>query len=87
MNTKNKNSDSTPTSWPEPIGASKSKSRLVKNKLRLDKKNAKLMGVCSGLANWTGVDVNVWRIGFVLAALFSVGAPILIYLAIGLIVD
>ena len=56
-------------------------------KLRLDRPNGKLMGVCSGLANWTGIDVNIWRVGFVLAAIFSVGAPILIYLAIGLIVD
>jgi len=76
----------TQTSWPEPIGSTKG-NKPVKSKLRLDKKNAKLMGVCSGLANWTGVDVNIWRIGFVLAALFSIGAPILIYLAIGLIVD
>ncbi len=84
MATKNRKSET--TSWLEPIGSTKG-NKPVKSKLRLDKKNAKLMGVCSGLANWTGVDVNIWRIGFVLAALFSVGAPILIYLAIGLIVD
>lgn len=59
----------------------------TKNKLRLDKRNGKLMGVCSGLANWSGIDVNILRIGFVLAALFGVGAPVLIYLAFGLIVD
>lgn len=84
MTTKNRKAET--TSWPEPIGSSKG-NKPVKSKLRLDKKNGKLMGVCSGLANWTGVDVNIWRIGFVLAALFSIGAPILIYLAIGLIVD
>ena len=84
MTTKNRKAQT--TSWPEPIGSSKG-NNPVKSKLRLDKKNGKLMGVCSGLANWTGVDVSIWRIGFVLAALFSVGAPILIYLAIGLIVD
>ncbi|GAB5489616.1 MAG: hypothetical protein Pars2KO_31860 [Parasphingorhabdus sp.] len=81
-----KNSKTETTSWPEPIGSSKA-NKPVKSKLRLDKKNAKLMGVCSGLANWTGVDVNIWRVGFVLAALFSIGAPVLIYLAMGLIVD
>ena len=84
MTTKNRKAET--TSWPEPIGSTKG-NKPVKSKLRLDKKNGKLMGVCSGLANWTGIDVNIWRIGFVLAALFSIGAPVLIYLAIGLIVD
>jgi phage shock protein C len=84
MTTKNEKSGT--NSWPQPIGSTKG-NKPVKSKLRLDKRNGKLMGVCSGLANWTGVDVNIWRIGFVLAALFSIGAPILIYLAIGLIVD
>lgn len=88
MAIKNKSTGSQPSSWPEPIGSNKgSKPPMTKNKLRLDKANAKLMGVCSGLANWSGIDVNILRIGFVLAALFGVGAPVLIYLAIGLIVD
>lgn len=51
----------------------------------LDKSNSKLMGVCSGIANYFDWDVNLIRIAFVLAALFGVGAPVLIYLAIGLI--
>lgn len=59
----------------------------MKTKLRLDRANGKLMGVCSGLANWSGIDVSILRIIFVLAAIFGVGAPVLIYLAIGLIVD
>ncbi|MEP0076190.1 PspC domain-containing protein [Parasphingorhabdus sp.] len=45
------------------------------------------MGVCSGLANWSGIDVSILRIIFVLATIFGVGAPVLIYLALGLIVD
>ena len=59
----------------------------TKNKLHLDKANGKLMGVCSGLANWTGMDANLLRIIFVLATIFGFGSAILIYLAIGLIVD
>lgn len=51
----------------------------------LDKSSGKLMGVCSGIANYFDWDVNIIRIGFVLATLFGVGAPVLIYLAIGLI--
>ncbi|MEW4468017.1 PspC domain-containing protein [Parasphingorhabdus sp. JC815] len=55
--------------------------------LRLDKPNGKLMGVCSGLSNWSGIDANVLRIIFVLAAIFGFGSAILVYLVIGLIVD
>jgi phage shock protein C len=51
----------------------------------LDKSNSKLMGVCSGIANYFDWDVNLIRIAFVLAALFGIGAPVLIYLVIGLI--
>ena len=51
----------------------------------LNKSNSKLMGVCSGIANYFDWDVTLIRIGFVMAALFGVGAPVLIYLAIGLI--
>ena len=54
---------------------------------RLDKTNGKLFGVCSGLANWSGVDALIWRIGFVAAVLLGVGFPVLIYLAIALIAD
>ena len=75
------------TSWPEPIGSTKSSNKPVKSKLRLDKANGKLMGVCSGLSNWSGVDANILRLIFVLATVFGFGSAILIYLAIGLIVD
>jgi len=75
------------SSWPEPISSSERKNSSMKDKLRLDKANGKLMGVCSGLANWSGMDVNVLRIIFVLATIFGFGSAILIYLAIGLIVD
>ena len=54
---------------------------------RLDKPGGKLFGVCSGLANWSGVDALIWRVGFVGAVLLGMGFPILIYLAIALIAD
>ena len=53
----------------------------------LDKRNAKLMGVCAGLAPWTGIDVIWFRIGFVAATLMGIGFPVLIYLLIGFIAD
>ncbi len=84
-----KNEDRKPRSsnWPEPTKSSKESNQPMKNKLKLDKANGKLMGVCSGLANWSGMDVNLLRLIFVLATIFGFGSAIIIYLAIGLIVD
>lgn len=54
---------------------------------RLDRANAKLMGVCGGIGNYAGIDATLVRIAFVAATLFGFGAPLLLYLAIGLIAD
>ena len=54
---------------------------------RLDKGNAKLAGVCSGIGNYFGIDPLLVRIGFVAATLFGFGSPILIYIAVALIAD
>lgn len=54
---------------------------------RLDRTNAKIWGVCSGISNSTGIDPMFIRIGFVVGALASVGTAALIYAAIGLIAD
>jgi len=49
-------------------------------KFRVDKANAKVAGVCAGLGETTGLDPNVIRIGFVLAAIFgSFIAAMIIY--------
>ena len=54
---------------------------------RLDKNNAKLAGVCSGIGNYFGIDPLLVRIGFVAATLLGFGAPVLIYIATALIAD
>lgn len=41
-----------------------------------DKRNGKLMGVCAGIADYTGFDVNLVRVCF-LAAVFMSGGGIL----------
>ena len=41
-----------------------------------DKRNGKLMGVCAGIADYTGFDVALVRIGF-LAAVFMSGGSVL----------
>lgn len=54
---------------------------------RLDKTNAKFMGVCSGIARHFGWDATLVRLGFVIGTLVGFGSLILVYLAIGLIAD
>ncbi|MBK6802524.1 MAG: PspC domain-containing protein [Novosphingobium sp.] len=54
---------------------------------RLNKAEGKVMGVCSGIADYTNVDVTLVRVGFVLGTLLGFGSLILVYLAIGLIAD
>lgn len=54
---------------------------------RLDKANAKLFGVCGGIANYFAIDPTWVRIGFVAGTLIGFGSLILVYLAIALIAD
>lgn len=54
---------------------------------RLDRSNAKFMGVCGGIANYFGWDANLVRIAWAIGTILGFGSLILIYLAIGLIVD
>ena len=53
----------------------------------LGKDRAKVMGVCSGIADYFNVDVNLVRVGWALGTILGFGSLILIYLAIGLIAD
>jgi phage shock protein C len=51
-----------------------------------DKANGKFMGVCAGIADYTGVDPLLVRVGFVLigfATGFMGGAQLLAYVLIG----
>jgi phage shock protein C len=53
----------------------------------LDKRNGKFMGVCSGLADFTGIDVLWWRIGAVLGTIAGAGILPIAYLVIGWMAD
>jgi phage shock protein C len=48
----------------------------------LDKSNAKWLGVCSGIADYTGIDVVVVRIVTVLGTIFGSGTLLFVYLVI-----
>ena len=53
----------------------------------LDKQNAKWLGVCSGIADYTGVDVTWVRVGTVLGTILGSGFLIIAYLVIGWIAE
>ncbi|MEO0690500.1 MAG: envelope stress response membrane protein PspC [Pseudomonadota bacterium] len=57
-----------------------------RTKLYRDKQNAKIMGVCSGIAEYTGIDAFWIRLGMV-ALTISLGWPILAYFAAGFILN
>lgn len=54
-----------------PVGQPASRTRFYR-----DKQNGKLMGVCAGIADYTGFDVSLVRVCF-LAAVFMSGGSVL----------
>jgi phage shock protein C len=51
-----------------------------------DKVNGKFMGVCSGIADYTGVDALWVRLGFIVLTL-SMGWPLLVYFGLGILAN
>jgi len=45
-----------------------------------------LGGVCGGLGNFFGMDPTIWRLIFLLGALFGLGSFILIYIVMWIVV-
>lgn len=54
-----------------------------RTKFYLDKQNAKFLGVCSGVADYTGIDALWVRIGFIMIALFAFPPLFLAYFLVG----
>src|SRR5687768_898599 len=50
-----------------------------------DKRNGKLMGVCSGIADYTGFDANLVRVCFLAAVFMSGGSLIPFYFIAGFV--
>jgi phage shock protein C len=48
-----------------------------------DTANGKVMGVCAGIADYTGMDVTLVRIMMVAAILLGSGSPIVLYFIAG----
>ncbi|HEV2816205.1 MAG TPA: envelope stress response membrane protein PspC [Allosphingosinicella sp.] len=53
-----------------------------RTKFYLDKQNAKWAGVCAGISDYTGIDVTVVRLGFVLGTILGSGTLLLAYFII-----
>ena len=60
----------------------------MNSRYALDKQEARLLGVCSGLARTTGWDPMVVRVGAVLATLFLLGPfAVLLYIIVALVAE
>ena len=55
---------------------------VQRTRFYLDKENAKWKGVCAGIADYTGIDVTIVRIAFVMATIMGTGFPIIAYFII-----
>lgn len=57
----------------------------MSNSFRLNKSDARIMGVCAGLSDYSGIDLMLVRIAAVLLTVCGFGSTILLYLIVGLI--
>ena len=57
------------------------------SKFLTNKAQGKIMGVCAGLADYSGVDVLWWRLGLVILTLTTGGLVLLAYIALGIFCD
>lgn len=56
-------------------------------KLHLDKRHAKFLGVCAGLADFTGIDVLWIRLAAIAVTLLGSGVPLLAYVIIAMLAE
>jgi phage shock protein C len=55
-----------------------------RTKFYLDKQNGKVFGVCSGLADYTGIEALWLRVGMILLTLMTTGMVIVAYILIAM---
>ncbi|HET9810315.1 MAG TPA: envelope stress response membrane protein PspC [Sphingomicrobium sp.] len=56
-----------------------------RTKFYLDKRNGKVLGICAGLADYTGFDVTLIRILLILGIFMGAGALIPVYFIAGMV--
>ncbi|WP_010164193.1 envelope stress response membrane protein PspC [Sphingomonas sp. PAMC 26617] len=58
-----------------------------RTKFYLDKQNAKWLGVCSGIADYTGMDVTLVRVGVALLTLVTSGWVLIAYIVMACVAE
>ncbi len=58
----------------------------MSGKLIRRESDTKITGVCGAIGRYFGIDPTVIRILFILASIFGVGSPILIYIILSIII-
>jgi phage shock protein C len=61
------------------------KDKQMNERFLINRGDAKIMGVAAGLADYTGVDVTLVRLGLVAATLLTGPVMILLYVLAGLL--
>ncbi|MFN6934330.1 MAG: PspC domain-containing protein [Tsuneonella sp.] len=59
----------------------------VETGFHLDRQNAKVFGVCAGIARHFDIDPMIVRVAFAAGTILGFGSLLLVYLAIALIAD
>ena len=68
-------------------GTGQPPARPERKRFRRDRAHKKLLGVCSGIAEYFDIDVVVVRIAWAAATILGCGSMILVYIAVALIAD
>lgn len=55
-------------------------------KLTRSTSDAVLAGVCGGIANYFELDPTLVRVGYIVLSLMGIGAPILLYILLSIII-
>ena len=55
----------------------------MEGRFLINRRDAKVMGVAAGLADWTGIDVLAVRLGLIVATLITGPVAILLYILTG----
>lgn len=49
-------------------------------KLTKSRKNAKISGVCSGIAEYFGIDPTLVRVAYLVFTFLGIGSPVILYI-------
>jgi phage shock protein C len=68
-----------------PVIIDQGEPKMRANSFALNKRDAKFMGVCAGLADWLGWDVTIVRIATIAGTFLAWGGIAIAYIVIGLV--